>query len=149
MGESPSDLSISESSMEIDTSPVPRGLITKEPFKGPEEVEVTTPSNKMNLDQEIQVINPKDKNVSLEERHKWRIPELQTVPKGNSGNIPVSVQGLAYGRKTHGVGTFSRPLDTDNELLYSSKEALGPRNDREPSEGLDTHVLQRKSPKGK
>ncbi|MBW0532969.1 hypothetical protein O181_072684, partial [Austropuccinia psidii MF-1] len=45
-------------------------------------VEVTTPSNQMDLDQEIQVINPKDKNVIPEERPKWRIPELPPVPKG-------------------------------------------------------------------
>ncbi|MBW0571850.1 hypothetical protein O181_111565 [Austropuccinia psidii MF-1] len=35
----------------------------------------------MDLDQDIQVINPKDKNVSPEERHKWRMPELPPVPK--------------------------------------------------------------------
>ncbi|MBW0489078.1 hypothetical protein O181_028793, partial [Austropuccinia psidii MF-1] len=44
-------------------------------------VEVTTMSNQMDLDQDIQVINPKDKNFSPEERHKWRLPELQPVPK--------------------------------------------------------------------
>ncbi|MBW0590178.1 hypothetical protein O181_129893 [Austropuccinia psidii MF-1] len=44
-------------------------------------MEETTPSNQMDLDQDIQVINPKDKNVSPEERHKWRMPELPTVPK--------------------------------------------------------------------
>ncbi|MBW0509173.1 hypothetical protein O181_048888 [Austropuccinia psidii MF-1] len=35
----------------------------------------------MDLDQDIQVINPKDKNVSPEERQKWRMPELSPVPK--------------------------------------------------------------------
>ncbi|MBW0509664.1 hypothetical protein O181_049379 [Austropuccinia psidii MF-1] len=35
----------------------------------------------MDLDQQIQVKNPKDKNVSPEERHKWRVPELPPVPK--------------------------------------------------------------------
>ncbi|MBW0585634.1 hypothetical protein O181_125349, partial [Austropuccinia psidii MF-1] len=44
-------------------------------------VEVTTPSNQINLDQDIQVINPKDKNVSPEERLKWHIPEIPPVPK--------------------------------------------------------------------
>ncbi|MBW0587767.1 hypothetical protein O181_127482, partial [Austropuccinia psidii MF-1] len=44
-------------------------------------VEVTTPSNEMDLDQEIQLINPKDRNFIPEERHKWRMPELPPVPK--------------------------------------------------------------------
>ncbi|MBW0519367.1 hypothetical protein O181_059082 [Austropuccinia psidii MF-1] len=35
----------------------------------------------MDLDQDIPVTNLKDKNVSPEERHKWRIPELLPVPK--------------------------------------------------------------------
>ncbi|MBW0546880.1 hypothetical protein O181_086595 [Austropuccinia psidii MF-1] len=35
----------------------------------------------MDLNQDIPVTNPKDKNVSPEERHKWRIPELPPVPK--------------------------------------------------------------------
>ncbi|MBW0557432.1 hypothetical protein O181_097147 [Austropuccinia psidii MF-1] len=79
--ESFSDSEPSDSSIQIQTSPAPRGLITKEPFKVPAEVEVTTPSNQMDLDQDIQAINPKYKNVSPEERHKWRIPELPPVPK--------------------------------------------------------------------
>ncbi|MBW0593047.1 hypothetical protein O181_132762 [Austropuccinia psidii MF-1] len=69
-------------SIEILTSPAPRGLITKEPVKAPEEVEAITPSNQMDLDQDNQVKNPKDKNVSPEERHKWRMPVLPPVPKG-------------------------------------------------------------------
>ncbi|MBW0592773.1 hypothetical protein O181_132488 [Austropuccinia psidii MF-1] len=35
----------------------------------------------MDLDQDIPVTNPKDKNVSPEERHKWRMPELPPVTK--------------------------------------------------------------------
>ncbi|MBW0593105.1 hypothetical protein O181_132820, partial [Austropuccinia psidii MF-1] len=77
-----SDSEASESSIEIQTSPAPKGLITKEPFKVPAvEVEVITTSNQMDLDQNIPVTNEKDKNVSPEERHKWRIPELPPVPK--------------------------------------------------------------------
>ncbi|MBW0493959.1 hypothetical protein O181_033674 [Austropuccinia psidii MF-1] len=52
-------------------------------------------------------------------------------------------------RKTAGVGTSSKPLDRDNKLLPSRKKGLGPREYREPSEGLNTHVLQRKSSKYK
>ncbi|MBW0589745.1 hypothetical protein O181_129460, partial [Austropuccinia psidii MF-1] len=44
-------------------------------------VEGTTPSNQMDLDQEIPVINQEAKNVSPEERHNWRMPEVPPVPK--------------------------------------------------------------------
>ncbi|MBW0509810.1 hypothetical protein O181_049525 [Austropuccinia psidii MF-1] len=113
------------------------------------EVEVTTPSNQMDLDQEIQVINPKDKNVCPEERHKWRIPELPPVPKGNNRDIPVSVQELVYGSKTERVGTSPNTLDRHHELISSSEEGNGARKYRGTSEWLDTHVLQRTSPKDK
>ncbi|MBW0476236.1 hypothetical protein O181_015951 [Austropuccinia psidii MF-1] len=66
---------------------------------------------------------------------------------GRSGNIPVSVQELVYGGKEIGVGTSSKPLVRDSELLSSSEEVHGPREDLRPSEGLDTHVLQTTSPK--
>ncbi|MBW0533081.1 hypothetical protein O181_072796 [Austropuccinia psidii MF-1] len=104
------------------------------------------------MDQEIQVITPKDKNVSSEERHKWRIPELppfDKVPAGNNRDIPVTVQELVYGSKAAGVGTSSKSLDRHNEPLPSSEEVHGPRKDRRTSEGLDTHVLQSTSPTDK
>ncbi|MBW0500698.1 hypothetical protein O181_040413 [Austropuccinia psidii MF-1] len=103
----------------------------------------------MDLDQYIQVINTKDKNFSPEERHKWKMPELPPVLKGSSGEIPVSVQELVYGGKAAGVGNSAKSLDRHNELLYSSEEVHGRRKDRGPSEGLETHVFQRKSPKDK
>ncbi|MBW0506692.1 hypothetical protein O181_046407 [Austropuccinia psidii MF-1] len=71
----------------------------------------------------------------------------ESFPTENSGDIPVSVKELAYGGKESGVGTSTKPLDRNHEHLSSSKEALGPRKERGPSEGLDTHVLQRKSTK--
>ncbi|MBW0563311.1 hypothetical protein O181_103026, partial [Austropuccinia psidii MF-1] len=107
--ESSSDSEASESSIEIQTSPAPRGSITKEPFKGPAELEVTTPSNQMDVNQDISVINQRYKNVSPKERHKWRMPELPPVPK----------------------------------------DVHGSRKDRKTSEGLQTHVLKRKSPTDK
>ncbi|MBW0529929.1 hypothetical protein O181_069644 [Austropuccinia psidii MF-1] len=110
------------------------------------EVEEINPSNQMNLDQEIEVGNPKDKNVSPEERHKWRMPELLPVPKGNNRDIPVSVKELVYGSKAAGVGTSAKSLDRHNELLSSSEEVHGPRKDRRTSDRLDTHVLQRTTP---
>ncbi|MBW0487021.1 hypothetical protein O181_026736 [Austropuccinia psidii MF-1] len=88
----------------------------------------------MDLDPDIKVLNPKDKVVSPEKRHKWRIPELPPVPKGSSGNIPVSVQELVYGGKAEGVGTSAKPLDRENELLYSSEEVHGPRKEKRHSE---------------
>ncbi|MBW0500707.1 hypothetical protein O181_040422 [Austropuccinia psidii MF-1] len=103
----------------------------------------------MDLDQDIQVINPKDKIVSPDERHKWKIPELPPVPKGNNRDIPVSVQKLVYGSKTARVGTYPKYLDRNHELISSSEEVHGARKDRRTSEGLDTHVLQRTSPTDK
>ncbi|MBW0496578.1 hypothetical protein O181_036293 [Austropuccinia psidii MF-1] len=100
----------------------------------------------MDLDQDIQVKNPKDKNVSPEERHKWRMPELPPVPKGSNKNIPFSAQELVYGGKAAGVRTSAKSLDRHHELLSSIEEVHGPRKDRKPSEGLDTHVLQGTSP---
>ncbi|MBW0514932.1 hypothetical protein O181_054647 [Austropuccinia psidii MF-1] len=75
------------------------------------------------------------------------IPE--PFPTGKNRDIPVSVQDLVYGRKAEGVGTSSKSLDRNNELISSSEEALGPRKDRGSSEGLDTHVLKRTSPTDK
>ncbi|MBW0504083.1 hypothetical protein O181_043798 [Austropuccinia psidii MF-1] len=101
----------------------------------------------MDLSQDTQVIIPKDKNVSPEERHKLRMPELPPVLKeGNNRDIPVSVQELVYGSKEAGVGTSSKSLDRHKELLSSSEEVHGPKKDRRTSEGLDTHFIQRTSP---
>ncbi|MBW0562069.1 hypothetical protein O181_101784 [Austropuccinia psidii MF-1] len=93
----------------------------------------------MDLDQHIQVKNPKDKNVSPEERHKLRMPDLPPVPK-------VSGQELVYGFKAAGVGTSAKSLDRHHELISSSEEAHQSRKHRRTSEGLDTHVLQGTSP---
>ncbi|MBW0569554.1 hypothetical protein O181_109269 [Austropuccinia psidii MF-1] len=109
----------------------------------------------MDLDQDIQVINPKDKNIFPEERHKWKMPELPPVPKdltlstGSNRDMLVSVQELVYGSKTERVGTSPKSLDRHHELISSSEKAHGPRKDRRTFEGLDTHVLQRTSPTGK
>ncbi|MBW0461990.1 hypothetical protein O181_001705 [Austropuccinia psidii MF-1] len=100
----------------------------------------------MDLDQDIQVINTKDKNFSPEERHKWRLKELPPVPKGSrSRDIPVSVQDLVHGGKKARMETSSKPLDGDNELIYSIEGALRPIRDRGPSERLDSNFCQRES----
>ncbi|MBW0507891.1 hypothetical protein O181_047606, partial [Austropuccinia psidii MF-1] len=93
-------------------------------------VEVTTPSNQMDFDQDSPVINQKDKNVSPEERHKWRIPELPPVCKGNNRDIPVSVKELVYGSKTTTVGASPKSLDRHHELISSSEEVHGAGKDK-------------------
>ncbi|MBW0526172.1 hypothetical protein O181_065887 [Austropuccinia psidii MF-1] len=103
----------------------------------------------MDLDQNIQVKNPKDKIVSPEERHKWKTPEPPPVPKGYNRNIPFSIQELVYGGKAAGVGTSSKSVDRHNELISSSEKFYRPRKDRGSSKGLDTHVFQRTSPTDK
>ncbi|MBW0580356.1 hypothetical protein O181_120071 [Austropuccinia psidii MF-1] len=70
----------------------------------------------------------------------------ESLSTGNNRNIPVSVQELVYGSKTERVGTSPKSLDRHHELISSSEEVHGARKDRGTSEGLDTHVLQRKSP---
>ncbi|MBW0554342.1 hypothetical protein O181_094057 [Austropuccinia psidii MF-1] len=70
-------------------------------------------------------------------------------PTGSSGDIPVSVQELVYGRKTARMRASAKPLDRENELLSSSEEVLWPRKERGPSEGLYSNFLQRASPKDK
>ncbi|MBW0581229.1 hypothetical protein O181_120944 [Austropuccinia psidii MF-1] len=91
-------------------------------------VEATLPSNQMDLDMEIEVLNPKDKNTSPEERHIWRMPQLPPASKDLNNfqeaavEIPVSVQELVYCSKVAGVKTSANPLDRDNELLPPSKE---------------------------
>ncbi|MBW0565952.1 hypothetical protein O181_105667 [Austropuccinia psidii MF-1] len=73
----------------------------------------------------------------------------ESFPIGSSGDLPVSVQELVYGRKTARVGTSPKSLDRHNELFSSSEEGCGARKDRRTSEGLDTNVLQRTSPTDK
>ncbi|MBW0524871.1 hypothetical protein O181_064586 [Austropuccinia psidii MF-1] len=70
----------------------------------------------------------------------------ESLSTGNNRDIPVSVQELVYGSKTARVGTCPKSLDRHHELMSSSEEIHGARKDRGTSEGLDTHVLQRKSP---
>ncbi|MBW0509176.1 hypothetical protein O181_048891 [Austropuccinia psidii MF-1] len=68
---------------------------------------------------------------------------------GNNRNIPVSLQELVYDSKAAGLGTSTNSLDRNNELISSSEEVHGPRKNRGPSEGFDTHVSQRTSPTDK
>ncbi|MBW0567418.1 hypothetical protein O181_107133 [Austropuccinia psidii MF-1] len=89
----------------------------------------------MDLNQDIQVINPKEKNVIPEERHKWRVAELPSKQLLSicCRDIPVTVQELVYDRKAEGVRTSSNPLDRENKGISSSEKALSTRKYRGPS----------------
>ncbi|MBW0575020.1 hypothetical protein O181_114735 [Austropuccinia psidii MF-1] len=73
----------------------------------------------------------------------------KSLSTGNNRDIPVSVQEQAYGSKTARVRTSPTSVDRHHELISTSEEIHGARKDRGTSEGLDTHVLQRTSPKDK
>ncbi|MBW0585778.1 hypothetical protein O181_125493, partial [Austropuccinia psidii MF-1] len=73
----------------------------------------------------------------------------ESFPKDRNRDIPVSVHELVYGSKAAGVGTYTKSLDKNNEILSLSEEFHGPRKDKTTSEGLDTHVLQGTSPTDK
>ncbi|MBW0518759.1 hypothetical protein O181_058474 [Austropuccinia psidii MF-1] len=113
------------------------------------EVEVTTPSNQMDLDQDIKVINPKRNNSKESEITAIPVFRPEQISAGSSGNIPVLVQELVYGSKAEGVGNSPQFLNRDNELLPARKEVFGLRKESRPSEVLDTHILQMTSPKDK
>ncbi|MBW0580559.1 hypothetical protein O181_120274 [Austropuccinia psidii MF-1] len=84
----------------------------------------------MDLDQDIQVMTPKDTNVSPEERQKWKMPELPPVPKD--------------------LNHFQQAAIEIYQSQYSKcEEVHGPRKDRRTCEGLDTHVFQGTSPTDK
>ncbi|MBW0568710.1 hypothetical protein O181_108425 [Austropuccinia psidii MF-1] len=85
----------------------------------------------MDLDQDIPVISEKDKNVSREERHKWRIPDLPLVPKGNNRDIPVSVQQLVYGGKGARVGTSPKYWIGNMNSYLQVKKFMGPEKTEE------------------
>ncbi|MBW0501038.1 hypothetical protein O181_040753 [Austropuccinia psidii MF-1] len=73
----------------------------------------------------------------------------ESFPEGKNRDIPVSVQELVYGGKAERVGTSAKSLDRHNELLSSSEEVHGPREDRRASNGLYAHVFQGTSPTDK
>ncbi|MBW0587670.1 hypothetical protein O181_127385 [Austropuccinia psidii MF-1] len=73
----------------------------------------------------------------------------ESLSTSNNRDIPVSVQELVYGSKKGRVGTSPKSLGRHHERISSSEEIHGARKDRGTSEGLDTHFLQRTSPKDK
>ncbi|MBW0548011.1 hypothetical protein O181_087726 [Austropuccinia psidii MF-1] len=73
----------------------------------------------------------------------------ESLSTGNNRDIPVSIQELVYGSKTARVGTSPKSLYRHLELISSSEEFHGSRQDRRTSEGLDTNFLQRTSPTDK
>ncbi|MBW0528419.1 hypothetical protein O181_068134, partial [Austropuccinia psidii MF-1] len=141
----------------------PRGLITKEPLKGPaghssqkskrqectprgeaqiEDARASTSSQRLASTFDTLIESPEGDITAIGFR-----PESFTT--GSSGDLPVSVQELAYGRQTARVKTSPKSLDRHHELLSSGEEINGARKDRGSSEGLDTNVFQRTSPTDK
>ncbi|MBW0575138.1 hypothetical protein O181_114853 [Austropuccinia psidii MF-1] len=125
----------------------------------------------MDPDQDIQVINPKDKNVSPEERHKWRMQELPPVPKAGieskatSLNQPddnsisfitrhlkelrIQVQSLEYSTG-HNAALFQEQLEKSDkarleypEDIQQSINDISLKNDfpRQYTQILDRNVL--------
>ncbi|MBW0510780.1 hypothetical protein O181_050495 [Austropuccinia psidii MF-1] len=70
----------------------------------------------------------------------------ESLSTGNNRDFPVSILELVYGGKEERVGTPPKSLDRHHDLISSSEKVHGARKDRGTSEGLDTHVLQRKIP---
>ncbi|MBW0591526.1 hypothetical protein O181_131241, partial [Austropuccinia psidii MF-1] len=159
--ENSSDSEASESSIEIQTSPEPRGLITKEPFKGPaghsshkfkrqkcqprgeaqiEDARASTSSQRLARTFDTLIESPEAEITAI------AVVRPESLSTGNNRDISVSVQELVYGSKTARVGTSPRSLDRNHELISSTEEVHGARKDRRTSEGLDTHVSQRTSP---
>ncbi|MBW0479047.1 hypothetical protein O181_018762 [Austropuccinia psidii MF-1] len=54
----------------------------------------------------------------------------ESLSTGSNRDIPVSVQELVYGGKAERVGTSPKSLDRHHELISSSKEVHGARQDR-------------------
>ncbi|MBW0468820.1 hypothetical protein O181_008535 [Austropuccinia psidii MF-1] len=95
------------------------------------EVEVTTPLNQMDLNPDISFINQKYKNFSPEEKHKWRMPEVPKVPKEQNHLQQEALEIYQFQHKS---------------CLMAAKKQ---EKDSRPSEGLETHFFQIKSPKDK
>ncbi|MBW0544106.1 hypothetical protein O181_083821 [Austropuccinia psidii MF-1] len=74
-------------------------------------------------------------------------PELLSTD--NNRDLSVPLQELVDRSKTAKVGASPKSLDRHHELISSGEEVHGAIKDRVISEGLDTHVLQRKSPTDK
>ncbi|MBW0534342.1 hypothetical protein O181_074057 [Austropuccinia psidii MF-1] len=104
----------------------------------------------MDLDQDIQVINPKDNNVSLKEKHKWRMQELPPVPKGTSPtdkslvekpkHVVRGPEEEAGPRKGEQPSGSSPSLHKQKSSSISAKE--GQENTKEQSEGQEKGKIQ-------
>ncbi|MBW0571713.1 hypothetical protein O181_111428 [Austropuccinia psidii MF-1] len=92
---------------------------------------------------------PRGESQIEEARTSTSSQRPEPFPTGNNRDIQVSVQELVYGRKVSGVGTSGKSFNRHNELISSCEKVHEPRNDRGPSEGLNTHVFQRKISKDK
>ncbi|MBW0569363.1 hypothetical protein O181_109078 [Austropuccinia psidii MF-1] len=102
----------------------------------------------------MQVINPKDKNVSPEERQKWRMPELPQVPKdlNNFQHAAVGIYQSQYknwftAEKKQEWKILPTFVNSNNELLPSSQEVFGPIIDTRTYEGVENYFFQGTGPK--
>ncbi|MBW0560340.1 hypothetical protein O181_100055, partial [Austropuccinia psidii MF-1] len=159
-----SDSEALESSIETQTSPAPRSLITRVPFKGPaghsshkskrkecqprgeaqiEDARASTSSQRLARTFDTLIESPEANITAIP------VARPESFPAGNNRDIPVSVQELVYGGKAERVGISEKSLDRHNELLSSSEEVHEPREYRRASKGLDTHFFQGKSPTDK
>ncbi|MBW0583054.1 hypothetical protein O181_122769 [Austropuccinia psidii MF-1] len=105
-----------------------------------EDSRTSTSSQRLASIFETLIESPEDEITSIP------VVRPESFPTGHNRNIPVSIQELVDGRKAAGVGTSAKSLDRHNELISSIEDIHGPKKDRGSSEGLETHVLQRKSP---
>ncbi|MBW0594052.1 hypothetical protein O181_133767, partial [Austropuccinia psidii MF-1] len=124
--ESFSDSETSESSIEIQTSPAPRGVITKEPFKGPaghsshklkrqecqpggeaqmEDVRTSTSSQRLASTFDTLIESPEADITAI------AVVRPGSRSTGNNRDIQVSVQELVDGSKRARVGTSPKALD--------------------------------------
>ncbi|MBW0510139.1 hypothetical protein O181_049854 [Austropuccinia psidii MF-1] len=60
------------------------------------------------------------------------VVKSEQLPTNSRTDVRVSVQELVYGSKSERAGISSKPLDRENELIYSSEEFLWPMKGRGP-----------------
>ncbi|MBW0463931.1 hypothetical protein O181_003646 [Austropuccinia psidii MF-1] len=89
------------------------------------------------------ISNHKSKRQECQPRGEEEIDGARAPKRRRSRNIPVSGKELVYGNKEAGVETSSKLVDRDNELKYSSEEALGAKKDTKAPARMYSNFLQR------
>ncbi|MBW0579522.1 hypothetical protein O181_119237 [Austropuccinia psidii MF-1] len=146
--ESSSDSEASESSIQIQTIPAPRGFITKEPFEGNsshkskrqecqprgqaqiEDARTSTSSQKLPSTFDTLIKSPEAEITAI------AVVRPESLSTGNNRDIPVSVQKLVYGRKTARMGSSPKTSPTDKSLVEKPKNVIrGPEEEVGPIGG--------------